>query len=278
MTEVIHSFQNCLGAGARAEPAALLHRRSAAPRARGEAGEGRRSRLQRRKWRADARERLICNWGRADWCSWWRRAGAAAGGGHFQTPRAAARARGRLRRGEAVSSPHRGRSYFPLLPRCCSCRLGRSGSARGRRRAEPGPAPGGLAGGWDARGLQPHPGSPACFSTPPGLPQPRFRPCTPLIRGPFLSHPPRFPHFTTPRASLCGPPSPLTTSQSRVEGLPFRPLIYSLAPGTPHTRDPHSDRLCGPRLSRLRIPAPGSGFTPGLPLLGARGRPHSRRW
>lgn len=136
--------------------------------------EGRRSRLQRRKWRADARERLICNWGRADWCSWWRRAGAAAGGGHFQTPRAAARARGRLRRGEAVSSPHRGRSYFPLLPRCCSCRLGRSGSARGRRRAAPGPAPGGREGGRDARGPRPHPGSPAYFPTPPGLPQPGF--------------------------------------------------------------------------------------------------------
>lgn len=237
VTEVIHSFQNCLGAGARAEPAALLHRRSAAPRARGEAGEGRRSRLQRRKWRADARERLICNWGRADWCSWWRRAGAAAGGGHFQTPRAAARARGRLRRGEAVSSPHRGRSYFPLLPRCCSCRLGRSGSARGRRRAKPGPAPGGRAGGRDARGSRPHPGSPACFPTPPGLPQRGFGPCTPFNGAIVPSHPPHSPHFPAPRASLCGPPSALPTPpQSWVEGLPFPPLIPWLqVPPTPET-------------------------------------------
>lgn len=28
----------------------------------------------------DARERLICNWGRADWCSWRRRGGSGGGG------------------------------------------------------------------------------------------------------------------------------------------------------------------------------------------------------
>lgn len=149
---------------------------------------------------------MICNWGRADWCSWRRRAGAAAGGGHFQTPRAAARARGRLRRGEAVSSPHRGRSYFPLLPRCCSCHLGRSGSARGRRRAVPGPAPGEREGGRDARGPPPHPGSPVSFPTIPRPSLARVRGPEPLVSEAPFSPFPHTPHFPTPRASLCGPP------------------------------------------------------------------------
>lgn len=238
VTEVIHSFQNCLGAGARAEPAALLRRRSAAPRARGEAGEGRRSRLQRRKWRADARERLICNWGRADWCSWRRRAGAAAGGGHFQTPRAAARARGRLRRGEAVSSPHRGRSYFPLLPRCCSCRLGRSGSARGRRRAVPGPALGGRASGRAAGmpavhgptpGLQP--------ASPPhlGLPLPGCGALHPLFPRPLSLPSPITPTFQPLELPSAG----LPTSDPPVLGSgPPIPTSQSLARVPSHTRDP----------------------------------------
>lgn len=234
MTEVIHSFKNCLGAGAPAEPAALLRRRSPAPRARGEAGEGRRSRLQRRKWRADARERLICNWGRADWCSWRRRAGAAAGGGHFQTPRAAARAPGRLRRGEAVSSPHRGRSYFPLLPRCCSCHLGRSGSARGRRRAVPGPAPGEREGGRDARGPPPYPGSPAGFPTITRPSPARVRGLHPLFpRPPFLPSPipPTFQPLELPSAGL-------PTSDPRVLGSGPRVPISFPGLGSPQYSRP----------------------------------------
>lgn len=277
MTEVIHSFQNCLGAGARAEPAALLHRRSAAPRARGEAGEGRRSRLQRRKWRADARERLICNWGRADWCSWWRRAGAAAGGGHFQTPRAAARARGRLRRGGGGVIPAPGPELLSPPPALLflSPREEREREGAAPRRAGPCAW---RAGGWpgcprfaapprvSSRFPHPtrsspaqiqalHPFYPRSFS----LPSPTFPPTLQPLELPSVGLPPHL-----------RPPNP--ESRASPSDLLFPGPGYS-----PHPIPSLCDRLCGPRLSGLRIPAPGSSFTPGLPLLGARGRPHSPR-
>lgn len=106
-----------------------------------DSGGGRRGRFQRRKWLLDARERLICHWGRADWRS--------GGAGREQRRRGVATFewRGRRRhvaaegaaRGCATRRCHHctgansgegAGSYFPLLPRCCFCRLGRR--TRGR--------------------------------------------------------------------------------------------------------------------------------------------------
>ena len=111
----------------------------------GTRGGGRRGRFQRRKWLLHARERLICNWGRADWCSWRRRGGRSGGGGGGGWPLsngeggggdAAAEGAGlgcatrRCHHCTGANSGGGAGSYFPLLPRCCFCRLGR------RRRRE----------------------------------------------------------------------------------------------------------------------------------------------
>lgn len=110
----------------------------------GTRGGVRRGRFQRRKWLLDARERLICNWGRADWCSWRRRGGRSCGGGGWPLSNgegggggdAAAEGAGlgcatrRCHHCTGANSGGGAGSYFPLLPRCCFCRLGR----RRRRR------------------------------------------------------------------------------------------------------------------------------------------------
>lgn len=88
---------------------------------------------------------MICNWGRADWCSWRRRGGRSGGGGGGGWPLsngeggggdAAAEGAGlgcatrRCHHCTGANSGGGAGSYFPLLPRCCFCRLGR------RRRRE----------------------------------------------------------------------------------------------------------------------------------------------
>lgn len=245
VTEVIHSFQNCLGAGvgAGAEPARGCspplpsHNRfspSARPARRcrpgGTRGGGRRCRFQRRKWLLDARERLICNWGRADWCSWRRRGGRSGGGGGgwplsngeggggdvAAEGAALGCATRRCHHCTGANSGGGAGSYFPLLPRCCFCRRGSRGKegGRGRRR---GPACTRAGGGSRAvcslRGAAAQ--LPTCPHRPPGVPafSPQTPPHPPLPRR--APHPGVLPALVTPPPQHPGPGFPTPGSPSR---------------------------------------------------------------
>lgn len=216
---------------------------------------GRRGRFQRRKWFLDARERLICNWGRADWCSWRRRGGRSGGGGGGGVATFKRRGR-RRRRGLAAegagldcatrrchhctgaNSGGGAGSYFPLLPRCCFCRLGRR---RRRRRREGGwvaaslreaaalrtarRAPYGAFSGAGRRPSSPRPGIPAflgssAFSVLPPLPPARA--LHPRVLRPRLS---------SPRAPLPGR-APLSPPRLFHPGLPSPARGGGRSPGT----------------------------------------------
>lgn len=152
---------------------------------------------------------MICNWGRADWCSWRRRGGRSGSGGgggwplsngEGATGDAAAEGVGlgsaerRCHHCTGANSGGGAGSYFPLLPRCCFCRLGRRrrrGRGR-RRRAEPRPCahpgwrlePRGGFSGAGRRPIPPLPGIPPSWgpqfsvSSPPGYPQSPWAPHT----------------------------------------------------------------------------------------------------
>lgn len=186
----------------------------------------------------DARERLICNWGRADWCSWRRRGGSGGGGrggggggggwplsnGEGGGGDAAAEVAGlgcSPRRCHHCTEDYSGGgagSYFPLLPRCCFCRLGRRRArrrereGRGRRRAEPRPCahPGGrrIRDKRSAvRGGGPAPRSPL----PPAhhvLPRPPTRAAHPVLLTPgrlFSAPPLGMPLSPNPRCRVSHP-------------------------------------------------------------------------
>lgn len=225
----------------------------------GTRGGGRRGRFQRRKWLLDARERLICNWGRADWCSWRRRGGRSGGGGggwplsngEGGGGDAAAEGAGlgcatrRCHHCTGANSGGGAGSYFPLLPRCCFCRLGKR-----RRRGRRGRQAGREGGGGAARSR-----GPAHTLAGGGSLAKRS-----LVRGGGPAPPaPGFPPF------LPSTPSPPRTSPSR---------MGSSSQGPP-------PRLSSPRVLPHSNPSPqlpGPGLPdPGLPLPGARGRLQPRR-
>lgn len=133
-------------------------------------------------------------------------------------------------------------SYFPLLPRCCFCRLGRrrrEGGGGRRRRAEPGPAQTPAGGG----------GSRAVRSSVQGGGPARPSPGSPPSWG--------------PQFSVSSPPalSPLP-HWLRVPG------SSALALGAPGSPPP-----------QLSLPSPAFPPSPGFPTPGSpsRGRPQSRR-
>ena len=211
----------------------------------GTRGGGRRGRFQRRKWLLHARERLICNWGRADWCSWRRRGGRSGGGGGGGWPLsngeggggdAAAEGAGlgcatrRCHHCTGANSGGGAGSYFPLLPRCCFCRLGR----RRRREREGG-------GSVAARSC-------GLAHTPAGR-------GSRAVRSPVRGGGPVLPSSGFPPPFL----------GSSVFSQPTRTL-------PPPTRVPHP-RVLRPGCSLpCRTPPPRLPH-PGFPLPGARGRP-----
>lgn len=240
-------------AGAPAPRLTAVSRRAPAPARRcrpgGTRGGGRRGLFQRRKWLLDARERLICNWGRADWCSWRRRGGRSGGGGGGGWPLSNGEGGGgdvaaegaalgcatrRCHHCTGANSGGGAGSYFPLLPRCCFCRLGRRSGredgegGRGRRRG-PG-APQRAAGAarcapCGAAAQLPPRGSP--FRGPgPLAPTPRTRPSSQTTPPPRPQGPrPALPSLPSPP----GPGFPTSGSPSRARG-------GGRSPGAPGTQ------------------------------------------
>lgn len=187
---------------------------------------------------------MICNWGRADWCSWRRRGGRSGGGGGGGWPLsngegggggdAAAEGAGldcatrRCHHCTGANSGGGAGSYFPLLPRCCFCRLGRRRRRRRRRRGREG------GGGVAAR-------SRGSAHTPAGAAR-----CFLRCGAAAQFSPPRGPRLPGVFSFLS--PAP-----------PFPPA-WALHP-----------RVLRPRLSSPRAPLPGRtpSLRPGFPTLGS---------
>lgn len=213
----------------------------------GTRGGKRRGRFQRRKWLLDARERLICNWGRADWCSWRRRGGRSGGGGgggggwplsNGEGGGGDAVAEGaglgcatrRCHHCTGANSGGGAGSYFPLLPRCCFCRLGKRRRRRGRR---------GRQGGRGRRRAKPRP-----CAHPGG----RREPCEAFSgagRWPGSSPPRDFPlSCFLPHSPPRTPPS--LTGSATQDSAPRLSPRFSPTPTPPPTHRPRASRPWAP--------------------------------